>query len=475
MTWLWLITATCESSGRAIGQSRVQRLHPGGNPVCIAEHMCHPSSKTVIKTQVEIIDVSLVLRTSCGRHAPAQRRVCFQTAAAASVADFLARDFNLPLPTHSSVNRRVVARGARIDARSSHSDALALMSASTQAAPKPAEMLLGLTVGNGWRVKEKLAAPPGATGGNFSVGYVVENGRQQAFLKALDYSRALRAPDPARALQALTEAYNFERDVLGRCRGMSRVVAAIADGSVAVQVNGNAEVVQYLILEKADDDARAFLNKSSSFDLAWSLRALHHVSLGLQQMHQRQMAHQDLKPSNILVFGRGSSKIGDVGRAWHKGVAAPHEAITCAGDPAYAPPELLYDHLEPDSNARRTGCDCYLLGSMVLFFFTNVAATPAILAHMQPSHFPRIWSDSYARVLPFVRDAFDEVAEAFEAALLPPLDKELSAIFRQLCDPDPKLRGHPADHASVGNSYSLQRYVGKFDTLARKAEHKLIS
>jgi serine/threonine protein kinase len=192
-------------------------------------------------------------------------------------------------------------------------------------------------------------------------------------------------------------------------------------------------------------------------------------------MHKGEMAHQDLKPSNILVFGSNSSKIGDVGRAWQKGVAAPHETLACASDPSYAPPELLYNHIERDSNARRLGCDCYLLGSMVLFFFANVAATPAILTKMLPSHHPALWTDTYPRVLPFLRNAFDEVAIEFTSCLSEDLQSELPVIFRQLCDPDPTLRGHPADRASIGNSYSLERYVGKFSTLSRRAELKLIS
>jgi len=341
---------------------------------------------------------------------------------------------------------------------------------------KPADALLGLTVGGQWRVVEKQVGPPRATGGNFSVGYIVENASgQRAFLKALDYSRALQSPDPARALQALTEAYNFERDVLQKCAGLSRVVTAVADGSVSVSLNGKSEVVQFLIFEKADGDVRSLLTINTKFDTAWSLRALHHVSTGLYQMHRRRMAHQDVKPSNILRFGTSSCKIGDVGRAWQHGVPAPHENLVCAGDPGYAPPELLYNHVESDSNVRRLGCDCYLLGSMVLFFFANVAATPAILAKMLPSLQPAAWTDSYSRVLPFVRNAFDIVAAQFAAGLSADLKTELPTIFRQLCDPDPNLRGHPADRASIGNSYSLQRYVGKFATLAGKAELKLIT
>src|SRR5438045_2475021 len=177
--------------------------------------------------------------------------------------------------------------------------------------PAPAALMTGLTLPEGWTVVSAIPRAPGATGGNFSVGYLVRNAAgEEAFMKALDYSRALQSADPARVLQAMTEAYNFERDVLKKCRDkkMSRVVTAIADGSIQVPTPNGPQVVQYIIFEKADCDCRNFINTSNFFDVAWALRSLHHIATGLRQMHINDMANQDLKPSNVLVFRQNSSK-----------------------------------------------------------------------------------------------------------------------------------------------------------------------
>ena len=101
----------------------------------------------------------------------------------------------------------------------------------------PAELLLGKTLDEGWRVIEKLPLLPTATGGIFSVGYVVQAlDGTRGFLKALDFTKAIGATDPAEAMKSVTAAFLFERDVLERCKNsrMDRVVLAIAEGKTNV-------------------------------------------------------------------------------------------------------------------------------------------------------------------------------------------------------------------------------------------------
>lgn len=339
-----------------------------------------------------------------------------------------------------------------------------------------AHQLLGHLLPGGWKVVERFQGSPSGTGGVFSVGYVVESeddGRK-AFLKALDYSKAFSMPDPARALESMTSAFNFERDILEKCRNshLSRIVLAIADGKYDVPgIATGIPTVNYLIFELADGDVRKYLDIAGTFDIAWALRCLHHIATGLSQLHGQGMAHQDLKPSNVIVFKGKSSKIGDVGRTVSKEILAPHEDAEIAGDKGYAPLELLYGYLDPDWNCRRLGCDAYLLGSMVVFFYMNVGMTSAILNELHPSHYPMNWSGTFFEVLPHLRDAFNRVIEKFEKCLIPELKDELSNMVRQLCEPDPNLRGHPLNRRGVRNPYSLERYVTKLDLLTRKAEY----
>jgi len=337
-----------------------------------------------------------------------------------------------------------------------------------------AHMLTGLELPGGWLVVEKVERAKDATGGNFSVGYIVERKRGKAFLKALDYSFAFSSDNTAQILEAMTSAHNFEVEVLGHCaqRRMDRIVLALDQGELVVDGAEGFGNVSYLIFELADGDIRhALASIGAAFDYAWTLRMLHHAAGGLWQMHRGGLAHQDLKPSNVLTFGPASSKLGDLGRASRRDVAAPHDGLTCAGDPQYAPPELLYRHVPKDWAARRQACDMYLLGSLAMFAFSGASATAAILAYVPDAQRPQNWADSYSAVLPHLRVAFARAVDEFESGLPVALVSELVPMVRQLCDPDPTLRGHPRTRAMRNATpFSLERYVSQLDLLARRAE-----
>ena len=209
--------------------------------------------------------------------------------------------------------------------------------------PTPAQQLVGKELSNGWRVVEILNRPEGATGGHFSTSYVVESPTHgRAFLKAIDYQTALKSPEPARALQAMTAAFNYERDLLEVCRDkrLSRVVTVLDSGTIPPQDAQPSSVVEYLIFELADGDIRSFVEFGKAFETAWALRTIHQTAAALQQLHSVGIAHQNLKPSNVLLFDNSQSKVADLGRASLRVQASPHDEQRIAGDTTYAPPEL---------------------------------------------------------------------------------------------------------------------------------------
>ena len=241
-----------------------------------------------------------------------------------------------------------------------------------------AELLEDLTLENGWVVKEKIPVNKNSskvTGGNFSVGYKVEKDGRVAFLKALDFSKVfINSADMTVILQEITSEFNYEKDILETCReaGIKKVVKLLANGVVEVENSIPPSTTPYLIFEWAESDVRKeTVNQKTPLDQSWILRCMHGITSGLYQLHQRQIIHQDIKPSNVLVFTKDDDvKIGDFGRSYsanHKDVKH-NEDNNFPGDITYAPPEILYGYATGSHELIRRGVDVYMLGSMLYFF-----------------------------------------------------------------------------------------------------------
>src|SRR4029079_6886422 len=133
---------------------------------------------------------------------------------------------------------------------------------------------------------------------------------ERAFLKAFDFSEAENAPDPVVILNVMTSAFMFERELLKRCndRRLNRVVTAMGFGKIKVPtVPGGA--IYYIIFKRAEADVRQKIDTEQAFDLAWRLRSLHHLATALRQLHSIKIAHQDVKPSNLLYYLLEGSKL----------------------------------------------------------------------------------------------------------------------------------------------------------------------
>ena len=105
---------------------------------------------------------------------------------------------------------------------------------------KPVLYLVGTELYDGWKVIKFLPKSRISTGGNFSQSYIVEKDGKKAFMKALDFSDALRSPDIVKELNELTKEYLFEEELYEICRNrkMSKVVQIILKGNIPPKDDG---------------------------------------------------------------------------------------------------------------------------------------------------------------------------------------------------------------------------------------------
>lgn len=109
---------------------------------------------------------------------------------------------------------------------------------------------------------EQLQKSPDATGGNFGVGYRATRESETAFVKAVDFVKAMGEPDPMAELLKLTSDAKFEQDVLAYCtkHGMSRVMRNPGDEYLQLDPNDLMSQVSCLIMEVGDEDLRRLMN-----------------------------------------------------------------------------------------------------------------------------------------------------------------------------------------------------------------------
>ena len=332
--------------------------------------------------------------------------------------------------------------------------------------------LLGITLDEGWLVFESIARSPRQSGGTFSHSYLARKGNRIGFVKAFDFSIAFEpGADTLSMLRSLTTSYEHERDVLDLCREkrLSHVVVAINSGQVTVPDMNDVEGrVYYVIFEKAEGDIRRQMDETTASDAAWCMSALRCVCLGLWQIHRQFIAHQDLKPSNILCYDEAVFKVADFGRSSRRGHSIWHDDESFPGDKTYAPPETLYGYLHPDFVARRVGSDIYMLGNIAAFLFTGVNVTASLFSQLDPQFHWRSWNGDYTDVLPYLQEAFSRVLEDIEARLPDVVRAEISPLVRELCTPDLKTRGYPK-RIGTFDQYSLERYVTRLTNSVWKA------
>lgn len=336
------------------------------------------------------------------------------------------------------------------------------------------EFLIGKRLQNGWVIEKCRPSFPEATGGCQSLGYIARrNDGGEAFVKLLDTTVNEDNSDPIADLKLRLDVFQYERRLVEKCcnHKMSRIVRAIGFGKLENETASNP--VYYLIFELAECDLREQVDLDHRFNLACRLRVLHQTAVGLKQLHWANIAHQDLKPSNVLVFPDNETKLGDLGHAQDRNEPRPGRDTKIAADHTYAPPEQLYGHIPEDWDVRRLSADLYHLGSLAVFLFTGIGLTPSLYGQLRPEHHWDVWMGNYRDVLPYVREAMDAVLDELADATDLTVREELVTLVRYLTDPEPTKRCHPRNLAGNRARYGLDRFVSRFDVLAGKTEFAL--
>jgi len=367
-------------------------------------------------------------------------------------------------------------------------------SVSTQPVPSQflfdttaAHQLEGTELPNGWKIIRKTRTgqqDPDGTGGHFSVGYEAERAGKKGFVKVFDLGGALRhhANNVMNALASMSINHQYETSLLKVCEqaSLDRVVKVLAQDQVMIPAaSGMTIPLPYIIFEMADGgDLRKAVARTNAIDDAWRLRTLHQVAVGLQQLHGVSIAHQDVKPSNVLMFDNEGvgAKLGDLGRASIKGGNASHDGGAIAGAIQYAPPEQAYGvRAAEEWRDRRESCDLYHLGCLISFAFTGGTPNEAY-ASLPATILPPIWGGSwtgtYDMVYPHISGVFaaylNRIGQDFPAWGA----DDLVSLVAQLCNPDYRTRGAPEARVTAGSPLGLNRFITRLDVLANKATIK---
>ena len=310
-------------------------------------------------------------------------------------------------------------------------------------------------------------------GSAYSCCYEVINGTRRGFLKAFDYSAADRVgiEDPEAEIQNILQAYQTEREILKKCKDskLKNVIELYDHGAYNLQEVITYPRVVYLILEYAEGgDVTEWLQKTNT--IKWKLTSLHQLTKGLREIHNLSIAHQDIKPTNTVIST--TTKLSDFGSA--VSVYTSEESLpkrlkkAIAGSWAYAPPDLLYGYIHSDPISRRIGCDLYLLGSMIAFYFTDMSMTSLIKDNLaedicwtNPATYGR-----FSEVETYLNSAFNKALIDLENRIeISELKQPLTFVVKCLCQPNSKLRGHPKTILYRGPNYDLERFLTIFSRL----------
>ena len=230
-------------------------------------------------------------------------------------------------------------------------------------------------------------------------------------------------------------------------------------------------LVPYLVFEMADDDIHHMLDVAERLEFSWKMKSLHDVAVGMYNLHKVGITHQDIKPSNILQFN-DETKIGDLGCSSCEALDSPYKDRLFTGDHNYSPPERSYNWTISDSSKQKYLTDCYLLGSLIVFYITGVSMNALLYRYLPESYLPDHYQGDLDPIRSYLNNAFALALEEIKKSIPEiRLRDRLLQTIEYLCSPIPEYRGHPKNLSLThGNPYSLERFISTLDLMKQEAE-----
>ena len=293
-------------------------------------------------------------------------------------------------------------------------------------------------------------------------------------------------PDAAISPEVGTE-FKDEGVLLGKMSGSENVVQLLDSGqsqllfgSGGSQANIN---VGFHVLELADGALSARLTNRQGLDWHKKMRIFRDAVMGVHQMHEKRIAHRDVKASNVLLFGAHkrmpTAKVSDLGRSRDLGRSPrfPAAAYTSGrGDLSFAPPEYIWNLATGADQATLRRADIYLLGSVLFEIATGVGITSATLPEWKFVLASTAQLDQQSREASF-RAAGRDMASSHEIALgmladeVPrEIEEPVVNLVRQMCDPDPARREHRFHKERRNPVWGLQWVIRRVDIIIKTLE-----
>ena len=246
---------------------------------------------------------------------------------------------------------------------------------------------------------------------------------------------------------------------------MKRVVTAIDSGDYTEK--GEVISVPYLVFEIAQGNIKTYQAMNNP-DLVWKLKAFHGALLGLRQLHKANIVHQDLKPSNILIFGNTISKISDLGSATQLNDPSNWMKDNAVGDLRYAPIELLYKYYSPNWDTRRLGADLFMIGGLLTYLLSDSNFLSLMIDKIPESFKYHQFGGNFQQALSYIMKAYFQTLDEVKKLLPQKISSDLITVIGELSHPIPEERGNPRKLQITHRQYSLQRYISIIDRCHKK-------